>query len=565
MNLFLKKMIPALVLCSLVSSIVLMCAVPPISRDALTHHLAIPKLYVQTGTIHALPDIRPSYYPQLLDLIYCAPLAFGNDIVPKYIHFAFALFTALIIFLYLQQRLNRFYGLLSVLFFLSLPVIVKLSVTVYVDLGLIFFSFASLLSLLKWHEKKFKFRWLLLSAVCCGFALSTKYNGLITCFILTAITPLLYLKGAGNSLDLTAEKFHGAVAQRKKKLQLKAAAYGICFVLIAATIFSPWMIKNYIWTQNPVYPLYNNYFNPETETNLVNSNQKPAINHFLIRKYIYKESWFETAIIPLRIFFQGEDDNPKFFDGKLNPLLFFLPFLAFLSPKKATKKATPPVLTDKKVLLTFALLYILVVFFQNDMRIRWIGPAIPPLIILSAHGLKNIFCWATSEKNLYLSKIKKSIIFVMIFSLASLNAVYIYQLFNKIAPQTFITNQVTRSEYIEKFRPEYAVLQYANQHLKGDINILAFFLGNRRYYSNHDIYFTYELFIDAAQDSKTAKEISQILKTKKFTHLIINLPKFIPWIDTNFDMAKKKMIQEFFNQNTKKIFSKNNHGLYQLK
>lgn len=52
------------------------------------------------------------------------------------------------------------------------------------------------------------------------------------------------------------------------------------------------------------------------------------------------------------------------------------------------------------MLLLFSILYILIVFFQQDMRIRWIGPAIPPLVILSAYGLKNIFKYLTPAKNL---------------------------------------------------------------------------------------------------------------------------------------------------------------------
>ena len=105
---------------------------------------------------------------------------FGNDIVPKFIHFTFALLTAWLIFSYLKIRINTVYALAGALFFLSLPVIVKLSITVYVDLGLIFFSTWSLICLLKWLDNDFKIHFLILAAISCGLALGTKYNGLIT-------------------------------------------------------------------------------------------------------------------------------------------------------------------------------------------------------------------------------------------------------------------------------------------------------------------------------------------------------------------------------------------------
>ena len=74
---------------------------------------------------------------------------------------------------------NVVWALVGGLFFLSLPIIVKLSITVYVDLGLIFFSTASILSLLKWIESRYQSKFLILSATCCGLALGTKYNGLM--------------------------------------------------------------------------------------------------------------------------------------------------------------------------------------------------------------------------------------------------------------------------------------------------------------------------------------------------------------------------------------------------
>ena len=157
----------------LILSIVILSSVPPVSRDALTHHLAVPKLYLNHGGMYEIPSLKFSYYPMNIDFLYIIPLYFGNDIVPKYIHFAFALLTAWLIFSYLKIRINPGYALAGALFFLSLPVIVKLSITVYVDLGLIFFSTWALLNLLKWFENDFKFHFLIISGSSgCGGPLS---------------------------------------------------------------------------------------------------------------------------------------------------------------------------------------------------------------------------------------------------------------------------------------------------------------------------------------------------------------------------------------------------------
>ena len=43
--------------------IFIMASVPPVSRDELTHHLAVPKLYIAHGGIYEIPNVIFSYYP----------------------------------------------------------------------------------------------------------------------------------------------------------------------------------------------------------------------------------------------------------------------------------------------------------------------------------------------------------------------------------------------------------------------------------------------------------------------------------------------------------------------
>jgi 4-amino-4-deoxy-L-arabinose transferase-like glycosyltransferase len=186
------------VLLVLVLSVLVLSAVPPVSRDALTHHLAVPKLWLKSGSMSEIPAVVFSYYPMNLDLLYLIPLYFGNDIIPKYIHFAFALLTAGLIFAFLKDRTAKtHYGLLGALLFLSVPMILKLSITVYVDLGLVFFSTAALLYVLKWAASGNQTRHLLIAGLFCGLGLGTKYNGLISLFLLTCLIPVWSTQRAG--------------------------------------------------------------------------------------------------------------------------------------------------------------------------------------------------------------------------------------------------------------------------------------------------------------------------------------------------------------------------------
>jgi hypothetical protein len=561
-----KTNVPCIVLIGcivlLTAAIAVLACVPPVSRDALTHHLAIPKLYLKHGGIYEIPSIPFSYYPMNLDLLYMIPLYFGNDIIPKFIHFSFAVLTAWLIFGYLRKRKSTLYGLLGAIFFLSLPVIVKLSITVYVDLGLIFFSTAAIINLFKWIESGFRWKHLILSAACCGLAMGTKYNGLITFFILTLFSVFTYARASTNSL----------------KAQSKAIGAGLVFMLVALIFFSPWAARNYIWTHNPLYPLYNGWFNSQKvdsadgvagnsttddieDSNNTRTKSKERWSNFAVRKIIFKEKWWQIALIPIRIFFQGEDDNPKYFDGRLNPLLFFLPICAFFRIRNDSSKLK----TEKMILFAFSILYILYAFFQVDMRIRYISAVIPALVILSILGLNDL---TVGIQKRFSQKISRAIwlaaVYLVTITFFSANISYLFQQYRIVDPLSLIRKRISRDDYIEKFRPEYAAIQFANKHLPEDARILAIFLGNRSYYSDREMIFDFGLFKNSVHKAVSAEHLTRILKKRGITHLIVRYDLFSSWSESQFKGAEKAIIGALFINHASRIFSKAGYGLFEL-
>jgi hypothetical protein len=111
------KTILAVLVLILITGVIILSWVPPVSRDALIHHLALPKLYLKHGGVYEIPFMSFSYYPMNIDFLYLIPLYFGSDIVPKFIHFGFALLTAWLIFYYLRCRINQAYAMVGVVFF----------------------------------------------------------------------------------------------------------------------------------------------------------------------------------------------------------------------------------------------------------------------------------------------------------------------------------------------------------------------------------------------------------------------------------------------------------------
>lgn len=530
--------------------ILILSSVPPISRDALNHHLVVPKLYLLHGGIYEIPHMFFAYFPMNVDLLYMVPLYFGNDIAPKYIHFFFALLTAGLIFKYLKKELNNIYGMIGALFFLTIPVVVKLSVTVYVDLGLIFFSWATLYYFLEWYDTNFRFRYLLISGVFCGLALGTKYNGLILLPIMGVLVAVGFSLKKNRLLDKNE-------TLKRNVNSIHGIKWGGLFLLVALIVFSPWMVRNIIWKQNPVYPLFDRVFHslsssaPSSPND--KQNQEDSQNAFWTRRHIYKESFGETLLIPVRAFFQGQDDNPKYFDGRLNPFLFFLPIMAFFRRKEdscSEKKA------HKFVFLLFSVFFILFVLFQSDFRIRYMSPAIPPLIVLAVFGLKNILGIAATQKTGWTKTIMMSVgVFTIILAFAY-NANYICeQFYYYIRPMDYLSGKVDRDTYISRYRKEHAVMVRANQVLPAGAKVLCLSIGDRTYYLDRAAHLAKD-FYDRKNGTFNESDILKKLKRYGTTHVIVDKHTLFNWLRT-LDGNERGAFLNVFQHNTKTMYEKN--------
>ena len=62
--------------------------------------------------------------------------------------------------------------------------------------------------------------------------------------MLTLLVPVLYQRGAG----------------AMKQSNGRALLCGLVFALATLTAFSPWLVRNYLWTGNPIYPLHDRLF-----------------------------------------------------------------------------------------------------------------------------------------------------------------------------------------------------------------------------------------------------------------------------------------------------------------
>ncbi len=539
---FVKYVIFLCLILSIVA-IAFLASVPPVSKDALVHHLAVPKLYLNHGGIYEIPSMDFSYYPMNLDLLYLIPLYFGNDILPKIIHFFFGLLTSWVIFDYLKSRLNHIYALGGALFFISIPIIVKLSISVYVDLGLLFFTTTALILLLKWFDNIERPLPFILSAICCGLAMGTKYNGLVGFIILMAFVPMIYVRYT------KSEKFKG----------IKSIGIVLGYGVIALIVFSPWMIRNYLWTNNPVYPLYDNWFNAGS------SLPGFSLGIFAYREILYQESWLDMVLLPIRVFFQGQDGNPQYFDGKLNPFLLIFGVFAFL------RGASDPenVRFDKKILLLFATLFFLFSLFSTGLRIRYILPILSPLVILATYGVKNLVTLTQNHFKLISGKFLFVLVICAVSGAYLINTHYVYDQFKIVKPFDYISGKLTRDQYIKKFRPEYPAMQYISQKLPADSKILFFYIGRRGYYCDRE--YTFDMVNMKSTFKKYIKtmnspiDIYNALNQGGITHFLIKEDIFNRYVKQEFSELEQKKIILFFRHYIKRVYERNGFSLYKIR
>ncbi len=481
---------------------VLLGLVPPWARDELIHHLAIAKLYVLSGRIHEIPFAPYSYYPMLLDMLYIPFVKWGWDSIPKLIHGLFGFLTGVLIYAYLARRLSAIYGLLGFLFFVFTPAILRLSNWAYVDLGLVFYSLASLLCLLWWYDTQ-QPRWLILAGLSVGFALSTKPNGLLVFFLLCFAVVFLL----------------GKIYQKNI---YKVCGWTLLFLFFASIIFSPWWIKNLIQTGNAFYPAFAGFFSSVGEGS---SGGGAGVGIFGKRALLWGESWWEIAALPIRVFFTGRDDSAQHFDGVLNPMLIlFLPW-AFKGKWG----------DEKKLMFGFVVFYFLYALFLVDLRIRYLLPVVAPLVILLVYGVHNI----------YLRILHPSILVGGVVILLAFNGVYLWNYFQSVSPLGFLSGKESREGFLNRMLPDYPAVQYINQKLPSTAKIYFIFMGRRVYYCLRDYFhdpgnLAWSL-VRMIQEAQSESGVKTKLEEKGLTHLLVRDELLQRFLRNNLSSDKQKL------------------------
>ncbi|MDP6560300.1 MAG: phospholipid carrier-dependent glycosyltransferase, partial [Candidatus Binatia bacterium] len=546
---WLGLLIWSLILLILICEIVL-GLLPPVLCDELTHHLALPKLYAKEGKIFSVPFAPYSYYPNLLDMLYTPFVKWGWDSIPKLVHGLYALLTGLLLYAYCARRLNTIYGLLAFFFYISTPAVLRLSHYAYVDLGITFYATASLLCFLQWIDSDRQTKWLLLSGLSSGFALATKPNGLLVFFLLFSLVVF--------SLGRERERGLGHLA-----------SWTSLFIIFAMIPYSPWLLKNLSQTGNPFFPFFMGFFTSggggtDTGGGVGGGGYGLLAN----RAFLYGESGWDIAALPLRVFFSGQlveglfperwgsvlaaiggrDNAARQFDGVLSPILIL--FLPWVFKGKW--------MSEKRFLFVFALLNLLFVLFLVDVRIRYILPIVPALVILLVYGLHNI----------YLRMVHPTLLVCVVLVLVLLNGVYLGRTFESVSPIPYLTGRESREDYLSRMMPDYPVNRYINRKLPATAKIYFILMGQRVYYTDldyiHDPGTLPWQLLQMIRGGGSAEDLKTQFRGKGLTHLLVREQLLRRFLADNLSPREKMIWDSFATRYLIRDFSERGYTLYQI-
>lgn len=475
-----------------------MAFVPELFYDALVYHLGIPNLYLQEHGLVRIPGAT-SRFPLLWQTLYSFGLALFDEMIPKLLHWS----SGVLIVLGCGTLARRFnllpqVGLLSGLFFISVPMVQMNIWTSGIDVGSCLFAFFSLYPICAWFSENEDSigrgnGWIILSALMSGFAFGSKYQGGIMVLSVLLIFLSFRLVQDFKNLKVTVQQF-------------------LLFVAVATLTILPWLLKNFWDTGNPLFPfltplfkqlkLQKIYLDSEQWTSFIAEN----------RRFI-TASWTEFWKLPWLLTFKDRNQSSLSFPG---PLFLTFLCLSLLVLQQFQKNWF-------RILLGFLLLFFIFSVGSTHLT-RYHLQGYPMLCFFYALGFT--LCW---EKKNLIFRIGLTILLVLILLENLQTAIFIIQ--NSYKPWEVLSGQESRQSYRSYTHPglnpypSNAMFRWMEKNLSRKTRTL--FLGESK---NFDLQLPY-LYTDVhgknplltwASQSASPEDLFKKFQEAGITHLLIN-------------------------------------------
>lgn len=262
---------------------------PPLKFDALVYHLALPRQYIAAGRLIYVPGNMYWGWPQSAEMLYTWAILLAGDEAAAILGWVFGGLAVVGLLGVAAETLDRRLAWVSAALLLSGRSLAAALAWSYIDWLVMLIALAWLAILSRWRPPVW--RLLALAGLLAGMAFGVKY----TAGLLAAIGALFIVWLAG----------------RERRPPTQMARDGLVYALGAALPALPWLLKNWLATGNPVYPLL-----------------FPAGAMSDLRLAAYQSGapfggWADLFLLPFRATYLGSEANPGY-GAAIGPLLFGL-------------------------------------------------------------------------------------------------------------------------------------------------------------------------------------------------------------------------------------------------
>ena len=214
---------------------------PQLGWDDQAYHLTLPKLYLEAGGFRRLPFNVYSHWPSNVQLIYGLALAVGDYVLAKLLHLAFLGLLTVGVYRFAARAAAPWTGVVAASLLLANDVVMFEATVANIDIAVAFFFFMAVAHAVEFRETGSRPE-LILSGLFCGCVAGSKVTGLGS---IACVFPLIVL---------------GTLAHQRERRLRHVVRDGALFSACAFALAVPWLLKSYIYTGDPLYPVLWKYF-----------------------------------------------------------------------------------------------------------------------------------------------------------------------------------------------------------------------------------------------------------------------------------------------------------------
>ncbi|HRK62704.1 MAG TPA: glycosyltransferase family 39 protein [Candidatus Omnitrophota bacterium] len=455
------------------------CLLPASEKDEMIYHLEIPRQMLSQGGWIYWKDNIYGFFPHLIENFFSLGLAALGETAAKLFHAFFGMLLGATLFAYARKYLSVFWAFAAALILMTVPTVAVMMSWAYVDLAFAWFILLSWICTEECCAGKGA-KWIYFSGAFCGAACCIKYTGIQWTLLLAVF---ILLRGV----------------LRKNAFE----AFRLTVILLAAAgvVFSPYLIRNYLMTGWPLYPFpllglpLADGFNWDTERTRLFLGWTKTFGAPL-----GASPWMAYGLAWVRVFTDGEFNNPDRFDGIIGPFFLAIPFL-YLSRKMKSFPRAPAAIS----------LLFLYYWLVTTRQARFIVPVLPFLSLMLAYGL---------------SRLPKKAAWLFLAVCVSVNVAGVFQFWNQKQPWNYFLGKETKSSYLARQHRVFPMYEAVNKLLPANTKLYLLHMKNYGYYLTVPweadfIFERYKVESFLKQNSEPAA-LQTFFSERQATHLLVD-------------------------------------------